>query len=83
MAELTVQMEYSGMHARTLLDTANQNALMGGSIEGKSAYEVGRAFQGALDYALHVNAGIGHHGRHVMAEPYRKQGLFELKELMV
>ena len=83
MAELTVQMEYSGMHARTLLDTANQNALMGGSIEGKSAYEVGRAFQGALDYALHVNAGIGHHGRHVMAEPYRKQGLFELKALMV
>ncbi|GAA4875008.1 PIG-L deacetylase family protein [Ferrimonas pelagia] len=83
MAELKLQMEFSGQHARTLLDAANQDALMGGSIAGKSDYEVGRAFQGALDYALHVGAGIGHHGRHVLAEPYRKQGLFELKSLMV
>lgn len=83
MAELKFQMQYSGQHARTILDAANQDALMGGSIAGKSDYEVGRAYQGALDYALHVGAGIGHHGRHVVAEPFRRQGLFELKELMV
>ncbi|WP_066016573.1 hypothetical protein [Endozoicomonas atrinae] len=75
-------MTFSGQYAKTLLDEQNQIALLGTSAKDKSDYEIGLAYQGALDHALHLGSGIGSHGRHVLAEPYRKQGLFELKELM-
>ncbi|SDJ50960.1 N-acetylglucosaminyl deacetylase, LmbE family [Ferrimonas sediminum] len=80
---LSSQMTFSGQHFSERLSEQEQQALCPGFAELPSDYHKGREVQRAMDKALHLHTGLGSHSRFALAEPYRRQGLFELNELMV
>ncbi|MGP3918360.1 hypothetical protein [Nonomuraea sp. 10N515B] len=79
---LESQMEFSGRHWTEQLTPADLEALVPGFAGLSSDLERGRAVHRALDKAVHIYHGIGHHGRYAFAEAYRREGDFHLPTLM-
>ncbi|MDP4505437.1 PIG-L deacetylase family protein [Nonomuraea turcica] len=79
---LESQMEFSGRHWTEQLTPADLEALVPGFAGLSSDLERGRAVHRALDKAVHIYHGIGHHGRYAFAEAYRREGDFYLPTLM-
>ncbi|MEV4364862.1 hypothetical protein [Nonomuraea sp. NPDC049625] len=82
MGMLESQMEFSGRHWTEQLTPADLEALVPGFAALDSDLERGRAVHQALDKAVHIYHGIGHHGRYAFAEPYRREGDFHLPTLV-
>lgn len=82
MDVLESQLEFSGRHWAEQMTPEDLEALVPGFAQLGNDLERGRAVHRALDRAVHVYHGIGHHGRFAFAEPYRREGDFHLTTLV-
>ncbi|GAA0925063.1 hypothetical protein [Nonomuraea longicatena] len=82
MDVLESQLEFSGRHWSEQLDPKDAEALVPGFAELDSDLARGRAVHRALDRAVHIYHGIGHHGHYAFAEAYRREGDFHLPALV-
>lgn len=79
MAELGSQMAFSGQVYRERF-----GPLLGTIVPGHAQMDdatLGRAVHRETDRAFHLYHGIAGHGRFVLAEPYRREGAFQLTSL--
>lgn len=81
MDVLESQMNFSGQHFERTLAPKELDVICPGFQQLDSYYEKGRRVHSAIDRALHMYWGIGGHGSYALAEPYRREGLFEFTEL--
>lgn len=81
LAELGSQLAFSGQTFRRLFG-AGLRALLPEEASMDDT-GVGLALHHHLDRAFHLYHGAGHHGRFLLAEPYRRQDLFHLDTLVV
>lgn len=81
MDVLESQMNFSGQHFERTLAPKELEVICPGFDKLESYYEKGRRVHSAIDRALHMYWGIGGHGSYALAEPYRREGLFEFTEL--
>lgn len=81
MDVLESQMNFSGHHYERTLAPKELEVICPGFDKLESYYEKGRRVHSAIDRALHMYWGIGGHGSYALAEPYRREGLFEFTEL--
>ncbi|WP_417348942.1 PIG-L deacetylase family protein [Ferrimonas sp.] len=79
---LAAQMTFSGRHFGERLSPAERQALYPGFDQLASDQAKGREVQRAMDKALYLHTGLVSHSRFALAEPYRRQGLFEMTELL-
>ena len=79
---LEQQMEFSAKHYERKLSPKEIAILVPEFSESDSYYKKGRLIHGAVDKATHMHYGLGSHGKFVLAEPYRYEGIFELHELL-
>ncbi|MDQ7820919.1 MAG: GlcNAc-PI de-N-acetylase [Armatimonadota bacterium] len=80
LAELQDQMAFSGQALRQLLGPRIETLVPGAG--GMDDRAVGLASHLELERALLLSHGVGHHGRVVLAEPYRREGVFQLDALV-
>ncbi|MBT2640197.1 PIG-L family deacetylase [Bacillus sp. ISL-41] len=83
MDMLESQLEFSGMHFDEMLDQKAAELLYPGFSKLTNFQEKGRAIHQVLDKAVHVYHGLATHGHFALAEAYRREGNFHLKELIV
>ena len=81
MDVLESQMNFSGHHYEKNLAPEELEVICPGFDKLETYYEKGRKVHAAVDRALHMYHGICGHGSFALAEHYRKEGLFEFKEL--
>ena len=81
MDVLESQMEFSGRHFERILSPEELEVICPGFAELPTYYDKGRKVHAAMDRALAMYWGIGGHGSYALAEHYRREGLFEFKEL--
>lgn len=82
MDVLHSQMEFSGRHFEEAVDAKAMEAIVPGFSALPSDYEKGRAVHKVLDQAIHVYHGLATHGHFALAEAYKRDGNFHLKELI-
>lgn len=82
MDALESQLEFSGRHWSTHMKSEDLEVLVPGYGGLGSDLERGRAVHRALDRAIHIYHGIGHHGHFAFAEAYRREGDFHLDTLI-
>ena len=82
MDALESQLGFSGRHWSEALKPEDLEALVPGYAGLGSDVERGRAVHRALDRAIHIYHGIGHHGHFAFAEAYRREGDFHLDTLI-
>lgn len=82
MDALESQLEFSGRHWSDAMKPEDLEALVPGYADLRSDVERGRAVHRALDRAIHIYHGIGHHGHFAFAEAYRREGDFHLDTLI-
>jgi len=83
MSCLAGQQEFTGKVLRERLSPAALRNLLGEDKSQASDLELGRALHRVLDRSFHVYHGYPSHARVAMGEPYRRQGPFELEQLVV
>lgn len=79
---LESQLEFSGRHWTEQMTPDALEALAPGFASLDSDLERGRAVHRALDRAVHIYHGIGHHGHYAFAEAFRREGDFHLPTLV-
>ncbi|MGG0938653.1 GlcNAc-PI de-N-acetylase [Brevibacillus centrosporus] len=82
MDVLHSQMEFSGRHFEESIEQKALETLVPGFSTMPNDYEKGRAMHRVLDQAIHVYHGLATHGHFVLAEAYKREGNFHLKELI-
>ncbi|HEX5995907.1 MAG TPA: hypothetical protein VFY84_12260 [Jiangellales bacterium] len=82
MDVLESQLEFSGRHWTEHMTPEALETLAPGFRALDSDLERGRAVHRALDRAVHIYHGIGHHGHYAFAEAYRREGDFHLPTLI-
>lgn len=82
MDVLQSQMEFSGRHFAESVDPDALEKIVPGFSNLASDYEKGRAVHKILDQAVHVYHGLATHGHFALAEAYKREGNFHLKELI-
>lgn len=82
MDVLHSQMEFSGQHFEEAVDPKAMEEIVPGFSTLATAYEKGRAVHKVLDQAIHVYHGLATHGHFALAEAYKRDGNFHLKELI-
>ena len=81
MDELGSQMAFSGAHFKRMMGAdLNRTIAPDADREGDPA-AYGRAIHRATDLAFHLASGIHSHSGLVLAEPYRREGVFPLERL--
>src|SRR3972149_5082542 len=81
LAELGGQMAFSGRIFRETLGEGLEHLVPGSaSMDDRT---LGRAPHVELERAVLLSHGIAHHGRFVLAEPYRREGTFHLESLVI
>lgn len=84
MDELKSQMEFSGKHMETYFGPQTMEAVVPGWKDLDSYYVKGREAHKNMDRALHLYHGVlSHFSRYTLAEAYRREGKFQLKNLIV
>lgn len=83
MDVLHSQMEFSGRHFEEALDSEAIERIVPGFAHLNNDYEKGRAVHKVLDQAIHVYHGLATHGHFALAEAYKREGNFHLKELTI
>lgn len=86
MDELKTQMEFSAQMLGRRVDEDLLRKLVSGDVapSDKTRAELGRELHREMDKALHLYHGLrGHGSTCVLGEPYRREGAFNLQELMV
>lgn len=82
MDVLEFQMEHSGKNFERNVGDLLED-IVPGFKELDSYYEKGRAVHREIDKALHVYHGLGGHGSFPLAEAFRREGNFQLEDLML
>src|SRR3972149_2050011 len=81
LAELGGQMAFSGRIFRETLGEGLEHLVPGSaSMDDRT---LGLAAHVELERAILLSHGIAHHGRFVLAEPYRREGTFHLESLVI
>ena len=80
---LAGQQEFTGKVLRERLSPTALRNLVGSDKTQASDLELGRALHSVLDRSFHVYHGYPSHARVAMGEPYRREGPFELEQLVV
>lgn len=84
MDELKSQMEFSGKHLETYFGSKALEAVVPHWKELDDYYIKGREAHKNMDRALHLYHGVlSHSSRFTLAEAYRREGKFQLKNLTV
>ena len=81
LAELGGQMAFSGQTFRQTLGEGLEHLVPGSASMDDRA--LGLAAHVELERAILLSHGIAHHGRFVLAEPYRREGPFHLQTLVI
>ena len=81
LAELGGQMAFSGRIFRETLGVGLEHLVPGSASMDDRA--LGLAAHVELERAILLSHGIAHHGRFVLAEPYRREGTFHLESLVI
>jgi len=79
---LAGQQEFTGKVLRERLSPTALRNLVGADKAQATDLELGRALHVVLDRSFHVYHGYPSHARVAMGEPYRRQGPFELEQLV-
>lgn len=83
MDQLGSQMAFSGEHFRGMMSTQVSRAIAPDADPEGDPATYGRAIHRATDLAFHLASGIQSHSGLVLAEPYRREGVFPLTHLLV
>jgi len=81
LAELGGQLAFSGQTFRQTLGEGLEHLVPGSASMDDRA--LGLAAHVELERAILLSHGIAHHGRFVLAEPYRREGPFHLQTLVI
>ena len=81
MDVLESQMNFSGHHFERKLAPEEREIICPGFDQMPTYYEKGRKIHAAMDRALAMYWGVCGHGSYALAEHYRREGLYEFKEL--
>ncbi len=76
------QQQFTASVLRQRLPAAALESLVGSELARAGDLELGRALHSVLDRSFHVYHGLLSHSRYALAEPYRRQGSFELERLV-
>lgn len=79
MDALGSQMAFSGQHYRRMIGPALSRTIAPDADLGGDDATYGRAIHRATDLAFHLASGIHSHSGLVLAEPYRREGVFPLE----
>lgn len=79
---LVGQQEFTAKVLRQRLGEKGLESLVGREAARASDLELGRALHSVLDRSFHIYHGIPSHAKVAMAEPYRREGPFELELLL-
>lgn len=81
MDALGSQMAFSGQHFRRMMSADVSRAIAPDADPAGDDAAYGRAIHRATDLAFHLASGIHSHSGLVLAEPYRREGVFPLDRL--
>lgn len=82
MDQLGSQMAFSGEHFRGMMSAPVSRAISPDADPDGDPAVYGRAMHRATDLAFHLASGIHSHSGLVLAEPYRREGVFSLQRLL-
>ena len=81
MDELGSQMTFSGEHFKRMMGAELSRTIAPDADREGDPAAFGRAIHRATDLAFHLASGIHSHSGLVLAEPYRREGVFPLERL--
>ncbi|HSW36531.1 MAG TPA: hypothetical protein VLH18_08005 [Candidatus Limnocylindrales bacterium] len=82
MDKLAAQMAFSGQHYRHYYSEDHLKFIVPNWSELKDDYARGREMHRQLDRVVHMSQGAASHSHFAVAESYRRQGLFQLNNLV-